>query len=142
MSIETQEPVAPSTTALVGGIVDDMQDLLKQQMQLTRMEITKEIQNAAEAVAYFVIGGAILFFGAFFVGFGLVHLVHWASAAAGSDPAAVPLWVCYMLLGIPLLLTGAVFTWLGSQRLRAVHPLQNPATDALKQNLKWATNRK
>jgi hypothetical protein len=141
MATDIQDPTEPSTTALVGGIIDDMQDLLKQQIQLTRMEISKEIQTGAEAVLFFATGGAVLFFGAFFVGLSLVHLLHWASAPAGSDPAAIPLWLCHAILGGPLLLIGGVLAWLGRQRLRTVSPLHNPAAEALKENVKWATNR-
>jgi len=142
MATELDNPTDQSATSLVSGILDDVQDLVKQQMQLTKKEVTEEVQKAAEAAVYFAAGAAVLFFGALILGFMLIHLMHWASAPAGTDPARIPLWACHAIVGGPLTLMGIVFTWLGRQKLSSIDPLHNPAAEALKQNVKWATNSK
>jgi hypothetical protein len=146
MATEVQNSTEPSTTSLVSGIIDDMQDLVKQQVQLTRKEITEEIHKASQAAQFFALGAAILFFGAFTLCLALVYLLHWAASpaapAAGSDAAKIPLWVCYAIVGGPLAVIGGYLTWLGRAKLETIHPLQNPATEALKDNVKWATNTK
>lgn len=140
MATDLQNPTDQSATSLVGGIIDDMQDLVKQQVQLTRKEINEEIHKASEAAQLYAIGGAVLFFGFFFVGFSLVYLMHWASAPAEMDPGKIPLWACHAILGAPLAVIGGVLTWLGRQKLKSINPLHNPATEALKENVRWATN--
>lgn len=142
MATDFQDPVEQSATSLVGGILDDIQELVKQQVQLTRKEVTEEVHKAADAVVFFALGAATLFFGALILGLALVHLLHWAASPAGSDPARLPLWACYALVGVPLALAGGGFTWLGRNRLTSINPLRNSATDALKENVKWATNAK
>lgn len=142
MATELQTPTDQSTVSLVGGIIDDLQDLVKQQIQLTRKEITEEVHKAAQAAQFYALGGAVLFLGLVIGGLTLVHLLHWVSAPAGSDPARIPLWACHALVGGPLILIGSVLTWLGRQKLESINPLHNPATEALKENVKWATNSK
>jgi hypothetical protein len=141
MAIDMQNSTDQSTTSLLSGILDDIQKLVKQQVQITRKEVTDEIHSAAQAGIFFASGAAVLFFGALILGFGLVHLVHWASTPAGSgDPASIPLWACHAIVGGPLGLLGLVLTWLGYRKVTSINPLHNPATDALKENVKWAAN--
>lgn len=135
-------PTEQSATSLVSGIIDDLQDLVKQQVQLTRKEVTQEVHNAGSAIVFFATGAAVLFFGAFFVGFMLVHLLHWVSSPSGSDPATIPLWACHAIIGVPLAIVGLVLTGKGYAKLQSINPLHNPATEALKDNVKWATNSK
>jgi len=140
MAIDMQNSTDQSTTSLLSGILDDIQKLVKQQVQITRKEVTEEIHNAAQAAVFFAAGAAVLFFGALILGFGLVHLLHWGTAPAGSDPASIPLWACHALVGGPLALLGLVLTWLGYRKVTSINPLHNPAADALKENVKWAAN--
>jgi hypothetical protein len=140
MAIEMQNSTDQSTTSLLSGILDDVQKLVKQQMQITRKEVTEEIQNVAQAAVFFAAGAAVLFFGTLILGFGLVHLLHWATAPAGSDPASLPLWACHAIVGGPLGLLGLVLTWLGYRKVTSINPLHNPAADALKDNVNWAAN--
>jgi predicted ribosome-associated RNA-binding protein Tma20 len=142
MATELQNPTDQSTTSLVAGIIDDMQDLVKQQVQLTRKEITEEVHKASEAAQLYALGGAVLFFGLFIGGLALVHLIHWASAPAASDPARIPLWACHAIVGGPLILIGGILAWMGRNKLASIHPLHNVATEALKDNVKWVTNSK
>jgi hypothetical protein len=139
MATDLQNPTQTSTSALVGGILDDVQDLVKQQVQLTRKEIELEMHKVAEAAQFFALGGAVLFFGVFMLGLMLVHLVHWATSPAGTDPATIPLWGCYAIIGGPLAILGGILAWMGSQRLSAINPLNNPATEEFKKYVKVAT---
>jgi hypothetical protein len=142
MATELQNPTDQSATSLVGGIIDDMHDLVKQQVQLTRKEITEEVHKASEAAQLYLMGGAILLLGLVFVGFTLVHLLHWVLGPAAADASRLPLWACHAAVGGPLTIIGGVMTWMGRETLRSINPLHNAATDALKENVKWATNAK
>jgi len=140
MATELQNPNEQSATSLVGGIIDDMQDLVKQQVQLTRKEINEELHKASEAAQFFALGGAILFLGLVIVALTLLYLLHWGSSPPETDPAKIPLWACHALVGGPLSLLGAFLAWMGREKLRSISPLHNQATEALKENVKWATN--
>jgi len=140
MAIDLQNPTDQSATSLVGGILDDVQDLVKQQVQLARNEVTKEVSKAADAAVFFASGAAVLFFAALVLVLTMVHLLHWISSPAGTDPATIPLWACHAIVGGPAVIAGGVLTWLGREKLSSINPLHNPATEALKDNLEWATN--
>jgi len=142
MATDFTNSTSPSATSLVSGILDDVQDLIKQQVQLTRKEVKEEVQKGADAAIFFATGGAVLFFGALLLGLSLVFLLHWLSAPAGSDPGKIPLWGCFALVGGPLTAIGMILAWLGKNKLSSINPLHNPATEALKENVQWATNAK
>ena len=142
MATELQNPPEASTTSLVGGILDDVQDLVKQQIQLARKEVNEEIHKASEAAQLYAMGGAVLFLGAIIVGLSLAYLLHWASSPADADPGRIPLWACHAIVGVPLALIGGILTWLGREKVKSINPLHNPAAEALKENVKWATNTK
>lgn len=142
MATDLQNPVEPSTTSLVTGIIDDMQDLVKQQVALTKKELTGEFHKAFEAVVLYALGGAILFIGVLILCLSVVHLTHWAGSPLSLDPARIPLWGCYAIVGAPLTIIGGALTWMGRAKLQSIHPLDNPATEALKENVQWATNTK
>ena len=57
MATQFENPTDQSTTALVSGILDYMQELVKQQVQLTRKEVTEEVHKAAEAGIFFATCG-------------------------------------------------------------------------------------
>jgi len=141
MATEVQNRSEPSVTTLVSGIVSDLQDLLKQQLQLTRREIEEDLRKAREAASLFVLGAGICFLGAIALCFMVVHLLHWL-ASHMMDPASFPLWACHGVVGVVLVVLGASLAYAGRQKLQAVNPLDNPATQALEENVKWLTTPK
>jgi len=129
-------------TSLVSGIMSDMQDLVKQQFQLMRREIEEDLRKSREAASIFVLGTGILFLGAIPLCLMLVHLIHWAGLPAGADPASFPLWACHGVVGAVLFAMGGVLMVVARQKMKSVNPLQNPATEALKENVQWLTTPK
>jgi hypothetical protein len=56
------------------------------------------------------------------------------------DGAWLPLWACYAIIGCILAVVSGVLITTGVVKLKSINPLQNPATDALKENVKWVTH--
>jgi len=140
MTTAYQNPTDQSATTLVTGIIDDLQVLVKQQIQLARREVQQDIRKATEGALFFALSAGILFLGAIVFCFALAYLLHWATSPAGTDPARFPLWACHGVVGLVLLITGGGLAWAGKAKFQSIHPLQNPATEALKENIEWATN--
>jgi len=146
MATEVQnQPEQQSLTTLVTGIVNDFQDLVKQQLQLTRREIEADLRKTREAASLWALGLGVVFLGAITLCLMLAHLIHWLAipaTAAGYDPAAIPLWACYLIVGAVLVGGGGCLVLAGKKKIDSVHPLDNPATQALKENVQWLSTPK
>jgi hypothetical protein len=129
-----------SLTTLVSGIVGDFQDLVKQQMQLTRREIEADLRKTREAASLWAVGIGILVIGAIPLCLMLVHLIHWlatpAAEMARQDPATLPLWVCHAIVGVVLVAVGWCLLLAGKKKIDAVHMLDQ-TTQGLKENVQW-----
>jgi Putative Actinobacterial Holin-X, holin superfamily III len=142
MATEVQNHSEPSMTSLVSGIVSDMQDLVKQQLLLMRREIEEDLRKSAEAASIFAWGAGFLLLGAIPLCLMLVYLIHWAASPPVTDPASFPLWACHGVVGAVLLVIGGVLMGVARQKMKSVNPLQNPATEALQENVQWLTTPK
>lgn len=121
---------APSVTELVGGIVGDVQDLIKQQFALFKHEVREDIRKAKDATVSLVLGGAILAVGGILLCLMLVHLLHWAAPT-------LPLWSCYAIVGGGLTLIGGIGLYVGYRQVKSVNPLPDETVAALKENVQW-----
>jgi cytochrome c-type biogenesis protein CcmH/NrfF len=143
MATEVQHhPSDQSLTSLVGGIVSDMQDLVKQQLQLTRKEVEDDLRKTAEAASLWVAGLVVLFLGGIALCLMLAHLLHWLTGPPGLDLATIPLWGCFAIVGVFLVIVGVCLVAAGKRTMASVHPLDNQATQALKENVQWLTTPK
>jgi len=143
MTTEVQHPPSDQSIAsLVGGIVSDVQDLVKQQLQLMRKEVEDDLRKTAEAASLWVAGLVVLFLGGIALCLMLAHLLHWLTGPPGLDPASLPLWGCYAIVGVSLVIIGLGLVWAGKKTIASVHPLDNQATEALKENVQWLTTPK
>jgi len=131
-----------SVASLVGDIVRDVQDLVKQQLQLSRHEIEEDIRKSTEAASIFGVGAGILFLGALSLCLMLAHLIHWLTAPHGTDPAQFPLWACFAVVGGVLGIIGWEVMYAGRRMFQKINPLHSPATQALKENVQWLTTPK
>jgi len=142
MATEVQNHSEQSFTSLVSGIVNDVQDLVKQQLKLTRKEIEDDLRKTKEAASLWALGVGTLVFAAFELCLMLALLLHWLASPPSTDPAAIPLWGCFGIVGVVLFAAGLALVLAGRKQFRAVHPLDNQATEALKENVQWLTNPK
>jgi hypothetical protein len=141
MATEVQNhPEQQSMTSLVTGIVSDFQDLVKQQLQLTRREIEADLRKTREAASLWAVAIGTLGLGALVLCLMVVHLIHWlatpAAEMARQDPASLPLWVCHAIVGVVLVVAGWCLLLAGKKKIDAVHMLDQ-TTQGLKENVQW-----
>jgi Putative Actinobacterial Holin-X, holin superfamily III len=142
MATEVHNHSDQSMTSLVSGIVNDFQDLVKQQLQLTRREIEEDLHKCKEGAVIIAIGSGFLALGAFVLCLALVYLIHWLAAPVGTDPASFPLWACHAVVGGVLAIVGLGVVLSGRSKFKAIDPVHNPATQGLKENVQWLTTPK
>jgi len=118
----------PSITALVTGIVNDGQELLKQQLTLFKSEIRQEMTKAREAALSLSAGIAITALGGFLICFGVAHLIAWAFE--------LPTWAGFGITGGALLFIGLIAWAVGRNKLESMHPPEQ-TMQGIKENVQW-----
>jgi hypothetical protein len=123
----------PTLASLVGGIVNDTQVLLKQELALARCELINELRMAKQAAVTLAVGIGIAAFGALLLVFMLVYLLHWALSER------LPLWSCFGIVGATLTILGTALFSLGKRRAREVRLLPPQTIATMKDNVAWIT---
>lgn len=122
-----------SLAGLVGDIINDGQRLLRQQIELFRVELKQDVRRAAAGLAFVGAGAVLLAIGAVLLCFALVYFLEWIFAPH------LPLWVCFLIVAGAGLLVGAVLVFVAWRKFTHLLPEQSLA--ALKENLQWTTTR-
>jgi len=140
----TQVPTThePGLASLVRGIVNDVGDLIKQQLQFARAEIKADLNKSMEAIAFLALGAGGAFAGVLFFGLMLVHLLHWATAPAGADSSSLPLWGCHGIIAALFLVIGACLLTAARKMLTPSNVLPVQTVEVAKENVEWITNSK
>jgi uncharacterized membrane protein YqjE len=138
MAIDMQRaPDQQSLNALVGGIVSDVQTLLKQQLQLTRKELQSDLAKTARAAILAAIGTVLTGFGIMILCVMLALLIHWSVSPPNIDQGRIPLWGCFALVGVALTAVGGSLCWVVVRRAETSGSLLERSTKALEENLEW-----
>jgi hypothetical protein len=131
MPANLQTSSEPGLATTMSGIVHDVQELVKQQLALFKAEISSDFRKAREASISLAAGVVALIFGAGLLCVMSVHLIKWLVPS-------MELWVCYLLVGLGVVLVGAVLVGIGWKQFQSIQPTEQ-AVDALKENLEWKT---
>jgi len=124
-----------SMASLVGGIITDAQQLIRQEAALARREIQEELTKAKTAAISFGIGVAVLFLGGIMIIFMLVHLLHWL--AGDPDPAHIPLWGCYGIVGAVFIVVGGVALFIAKTKVTQIDLVPRRTVETMKENVQW-----
>jgi hypothetical protein len=126
----------PGVTNIVTGIIHDLQELLRQELNLFRQEVKNDVRKTKEAIVALSAGAGILVLGAILLSLMLVDLLRW------EFPNALPLWVCYAIVGSLLVLGGGVLFHSGKRKLSSFNPLPDQTVGTLRENVQWIMNPK
>lgn len=132
MATQVQSETDVSLTSLVSGIVNDAQELMKQQMALFQAEVKEDMRKTSEAAVSLAAGAVVALVGAIVLCFALVYLLNWAFPET-------PLWVWYAVVGGVVTGTGLGLVMVAWVKFRSFNPLPDKTAQALKENLEWKT---
>jgi len=144
MATEVQNHPEPSVASLVSGIVTDVQDLIKQQLQLTRKEIEADFRKTREAASLLAIGLGVMFFGGFAFCLMLAHLIHYLAIPSGvvRDVATIPLWASHGIVAAVFLVVGGGLAFAGKKKFDSFNPLPDESAQVLQENMEWIANKR
>jgi len=134
-------PENVTMTEMVKGILTDVQTLLGQQVAMVRAEIRADWVRTRTALIVLIMGAVLLLVSAPLVFNMVVYLLHNLTSPGVSDPAGLPLWACYGLVGGLVALVAGCLIWDGVRRFRSFTPLPEQSLRALEENVRWLTKK-
>jgi Putative Actinobacterial Holin-X, holin superfamily III len=126
-----------STAKLVSGILSDFQDLARQQLALVKAECLADWQKTKEIGLLLWLSLIPAGAGTILLAFMFTHLLHWLTMPSGSDPASLPLWACYGIVGAVLAGLGTALFIVGLRRLQSFNPMLSESAKAFEENVHW-----
>jgi uncharacterized membrane protein YqjE len=135
MTTDVKTGPETSITALVGDIITGFQDLVKQQLNLFRVDIQNDLRKAKEFTLAVSVGLGLALTGVGLLCVMLPLLLYWALPE-------MPLWVSYGIVGLVFAVLGASLVYGGLNKFESINPMQGPSVESLKENARWTTNPK
>jgi len=116
---------APSLTSLVGGIVTDVQQLVRQEITLARSEMQQEWEKTKTAAGSMAVGAGLLLFGGVLLCFTVVYVL--------VEVALLPHWASFLIVGGVLSVLGAVLLYAGVHKADEVHLVPQQTAETVKE---------
>jgi uncharacterized membrane protein YqjE len=135
MADRIQTNSEPSVTSLLSGIVNDAQELIKQQLLLFKHELKDDVNRTKEALPTLGAGAAIAMTALILLGLTLANLLNWLA------PEHLPLWGCYAIVTVVFGVVGCALLYFASKTLESLG-MSRQAAEATKENLEWTTKPK
>jgi|SRR5581483_7617294 len=123
-----------SVSTLVGGIIEDAQQLMRQELALARREIQEELTKAKAAAASLALGAVVSLFGGILLCFMLVHLITWVSHDW------IPLWGSFAIVGGSLTILGIVLLYAARNRASEINLVPKRTVETMRENVQWIRN--
>jgi len=131
--VQTNTGATPRVAPLVSGIIDDLQDLIKQNLALFKVEVREDFKKTKEAVSAMGVGAGLAAVGGLHLTLMLVFLLEWLFRPH------LPLWVCFGIVGGLGAGIGLALVLRGKRKLDSFNPLPDHTAEALKENVQWIT---
>jgi len=128
--ITTDTP--PSLASLLGGIVGDIQTLVRQEIALARSEMVREWDKAKTAAGSLAAGAVILALGGFFLCVTVACVL--------AEVVGLPWWASFLIVGGAFTGVGAVLFLVGRSKAAEVHVVPPQTAETMKENVEWIKN--
>jgi len=128
MSTDLQNPPEQNMTALVTGILNDAQELFRQQANMLRAEVREDFRKTKEAAYPLAIGLWLAMLGSLLLSVTLALIL---------EAAGLPPWASFAIVGVLFAAVGCGLVYLGKKKFASFNPLPDESAEALKENLEW-----
>jgi uncharacterized membrane protein YqjE len=113
---------------VVGEIVADLQDIVRGEVQLAKTELKEDATSAGRGIGFIAGGAIVLLVGFTFLMLGVTYLLN----------KAMQMWIAAGIVGIVLLIVGALVAMAGKNQLSASNLAPNQTIASLKEDQEWA----
>jgi len=118
----------------VSGIVHDVGELIRQQVELFKTEVKADLRKTKEASASLALGLCFLLLSAILLCFTVVYLL--------NELGGLPLWAGFLIVTLGVGLPGAGLAFYGWKKFQSFNPLPDQSAQALRETLEWQTKPK
>jgi hypothetical protein len=132
MSLDARDGQSESLGVLIGQLTEDLGALVKDEVQLAKLEIKEDATRVAKA------GGMLGAAG--FAGYLTILLL--SLAAAWGLAEVVPIGVAFLIVGIVWGIVGAVLYVAGRARMRTLDVKPEQTIQTMQENIQWAKQQK
>jgi hypothetical protein len=122
-----------SMTELVGGIARDFQTLMRQEVQLAKVELHQEWDKTKTAAGSMAAGAGLLAVSGLLLAFALVYLLAWGVPA-------LPLWSWLAIVGVVLGTVGGILVAAGRSKAADVSVIPPRTAETMRENVQWLKN--
>ena len=123
---------SPSVASLLGGIVSDIQALVRQEITLAKTEMLREWDKAKTAAGSMAVGAAVLALGGFFLCVTVVCVL--------AEVAHLPWWASFLIVGGALAVLGLVLFYTGKNKAAQVNVIPPQTAETMRENVQWIRN--
>ena len=123
-----------SVSSLVGGIISDAQQLIRQEMMLARRELQEEVNKAKMAAVSLAAGAVTALIGGILLCVALAELISWLS------DNHIPLWGSYALVGGLLAGVGVLLLYIARNKASDIHLVPPQTAQTMRENVQWIKN--
>lgn len=114
--------------SLISGVIKDLQDLLRAELQLAKTELREDATQAGKGIAYIAAGAIVGLVGFFFLMLAVTYVLdEWVND-----------WIAAGIVALALLLIAAILAASGRSKLRAGNLKPEQTIETLKEDQQWA----
>lgn len=118
----------PSIGDLFTGLTEDMGNLLRQEIELARVETMQKVNRALRSVIMLAAGGFVAYAG----------LILLLIAVAIGLSSLMPLWLSTLIVGVVAIIVGAVLIGSGRNSLSNLTVVPENTVESIKEDARWA----
>jgi hypothetical protein len=118
-----------SMSSLVSGIINDAQQLIRQEIALARREMLNEVDKAKTAAIAVGIGAVVGALALVLLSFFLVYLLTWATG--------VHEWVWFLVVGVLFAAAAGWLIFAAKSKLDQISLVPKQTVETMKENVQW-----
>jgi len=116
-----------SIASVLSDIVGDIQQIIRAEVRLAKVEIREELGKARRGIAFLAVAGVI----------GLLALAFLLLAAVYALSTVWPPWAAALAVSIAASIIGAVLFLSGVRQFRTIHIVPPRTAATLQENIQW-----
>jgi hypothetical protein len=113
---------------ILQGIAGNIQEIFRSEIRLAKVEGKDELNKAKRPAGLIGTGACLSLYGGGFV----------LLAAVFGLATIVATWMAALIVGVPLVVLGAIFISTGKKQMRLVNAIPPKTAESLKENMEWA----